>query len=391
MARFLRIIFILLAFVSGMAMLPLVGQSPQPQTYSVSAVGMGTTESMFTGKESALNIFRNGPKELIDVTITPWEANPKGVHTINLFDLQAHKVYMRNVTHGTCSWMNYVSADMPNYDPIAASASPDFGKINPNGLTEVVNGIPAKIQEVSGPPGQPTAKIWIAVKGRFIVKMEMTPPNGQPIKMMEVKHVSFGQPLDSYFVPPSNCDTQAQGEMTSTGFSAHAEAQVEAKGTGSVDLRTDATHGEATVRTSVMAGSQVNPPPPRSRRLGATAPNATSRVTDVRLHLVPDQYEGACPRPIQLVAEITTDGPGIVWYRFLSGAVNHSPEGSVSFSAAGTQTVTTDGTITLTPGVPSASFIAIMEDEKGQHGPLNVSAGQVNYNITCVGRTAPGH
>ena len=178
--------------------------------------------------------------------------------------------------------MRYVSAEMPNDDPIAASASPDFVKLTSNATgTEIVNGIPAGIAEVSGPPGQPKARVWIAEKGKFIVKMEMTPPDGKPIKMLEVKQVSFTQPLDSYFVTPSNCDTQAQGEMTNTGFSAHAEGHVEAEGTGSVNLKTNETHGEATVRTSGMAGSQVNPPPPRSPRIGATSPNATSRVTDV--------------------------------------------------------------------------------------------------------------
>src|SRR5208283_1291558 len=120
---------------------------------------MGTVESMFSGKESTLKIFRNGPKELIDVSIAPWEGNPKGVHTINLFDLQAHKVYMRNETHGTCSWMRYVSADMPNYDPIAAFAgasAADLAKQNPKSIgRETVNGIPATIEEISGPPGQP--------------------------------------------------------------------------------------------------------------------------------------------------------------------------------------------------------------------------------------------
>jgi hypothetical protein len=347
---------------------------------------------MFTGKESTLKIFRNGPKELIDVTIVPWEANPKGIHTINLFDLQAHKVYMRNVTHSTCSWMRYVSADMPNYDPIAASASPDFGKLNPTGTgTETVNGIPARVEEVSGPPGQPKARVWIAEKGKFIVKIEMTPPDGKPIKMLEVKQVSFTQPLDSYFVTPSNCDTQAQGEMTSTGFSSHAEAQVEAKGSGSVDLKTNETHGEVAVRTSGMAGSQGSPSPMRNRGMGATSPQATSRVTDVHLHLVPDHYAGPCPSQIQLVAEITTNGPGTVWYRFLAGAVSHSPEGTATFSSAGTKTVRTDGMIRMTPRVPAASFIAIMEDEQGNHGPLNVSSGPVNYNITCAGQPAPVH
>jgi hypothetical protein len=94
---------------------------------------------------------------------------------------------------------------------------------------------------------------------------------------------------------------------------------------------------------------------------------------------------------MQLVAEITTNGPGTVWYRFLAGAVSHSPEGTVSFNSAGTQAVTTDGTITATPRVPAASFIAIMEDEQGNHGPLNVSSGLVNYNITCTGPAAPVH
>jgi len=369
MARYFRPILLVLIFLYAVAVLPLPGQSPQPQTYSVSAVGMGTVESMFTGKESTLKIFRNGPKELIDVTIAPWEANPKGVHTINLFDLQAHKVYMRNVTHNTCSWMRYVSADMPNYDPIAASAmAAGFAKQNSNATTEIVNGIPARIEEVSGPPEQGKARIWLAEKGKFIVKVEMTPPNGNPIKMLEVKQVNFTQPLDSYFVTPSNCDTQAQGEMTSTGFSSHAEAQVEVKGRGSADLKTAETHGEVTVRTTGMAGSQVNPPPARNRGLGATSPNATSRVVDVRLHLVPDHFAGPCPGHVQLVAEITTNGPGTVWYQFLAGAVSHSPEGTVSFNGAGTQTVTTDGTIRMTPRVPAASFIAIMEDEEGNTG-----------------------
>jgi len=94
---------------------------------------------------------------------------------------------------------------------------------------------------------------------------------------------------------------------------------------------------------------------------------------------------------VQLVAEITTSGPGTVWYRFLAGAVSHSPEGTVSFNGAGTQTVTADGTIRTTPRVPAASFIAIMEDEQGNHGPLNVSSGPVNYNITCTGQASPAN
>jgi hypothetical protein len=53
----------------------------------------------------------------------------------------------------------------------------------------------------------------------------------------------------------------------------------------------------------------------------------TGKVTAVRLRLVPESYAGPCPGKVQLVGDITTDGPGTVWYHFLAGAVSHSPEG----------------------------------------------------------------
>lgn len=142
-----------------------------------------------------------------------------------------------------------------------------------------------------------------------------------------------------------------------------------------------------------MAGSQSNPrpAPARSAGLGATEPNAPSRVTEVRLHLVPDHYAGPCPGHVQLVGEITTNGPGTVWYRFLAGAVSHSPEGTVTFSEAGTKTVAVEGTFRATPRVPSAALLAIMEDQAGNHGPLTLSSGPADYNIVCTGQAPPAN
>jgi len=131
-------------------------------------------------------------------------------------------------------------------------------------------------------------------------------------------------------------------------------------------------------------------PAPRAPGMGATSPQG-SRVTEVRMHLVPESYSGPCPGHVQLVGEITADGPGTVWYRFLAGAVSHSPEGTVTFDAAGTKTVTIDGAFRTAPRVPHASLLAIMEDEAGNHGPRNVSSGPVNYNITCTGQAPPGN
>ena len=121
----------------------------------------------------------------------------------------------------------------------------------------------------------------------------------------------------------------------------------------------------------------------------STPPAAPGKVTSVRLRFVPDVYAGPCPGKIQLVGEITTDGPGTVWYHFLAGAVSHSPEGTVTFSGAGTKTVTVDGAFNSAPRVPNASLLAAMQDENGRHGPRNVSSGPVPYQLSCGGAAPP--
>jgi hypothetical protein len=91
---------------------------------------------------------------------------------------------------------------------------------------------------------------------------------------------------------------------------------------------------------------------------------------------------------MKLEADITTDGPGTVWYRFLAGAValTESPEGTVAFNAAGTQKVTLNGTLRATPRVPHASLIAIMQDQQGNHGPRNLSSNPADYNRACTAK-----
>lgn len=119
--------------------------------------------------------------------------------------------------------------------------------------------------------------------------------------------------------------------------------------------------------------------------LMAAVLSAASGVTAVRLRMVPAKNTGPCPGRVQLVGEISTDGPGTVWYQFLAGAVSNSPEGTLSFSEAGTKTVTLEGRFREVPQVPHASLIAIMQDAEGRHGPQNETSGPVDYNITCGG------
>ena len=105
----------------------------------------------------------------------------------------------------------------------------------------------------------------------------------------------------------------------------------------------------------------------------------------VHYRLEPERYTGPCPSPIKLVADITTDGPGIVWYSFLAGAVavNGPKEGTVSFDAAGTKTVTLEGKIPTTPRVSGTKVLTAMQDEAGKHGPQTVGSDNVNYNRSC--------
>jgi hypothetical protein len=124
--------------------------------------------------------------------------------------------------------------------------------------------------------------------------------------------------------------------------------------------------------------------PAASVRRPAAAAGPKTNVTAVKLRLEPPSYTGPCPSPIQMIAEITADGPGTVWYSFLAGVVakNGPAEGTVTFHAAGTKTVTLGGTVRGTPPVPNARLLAAIQDEQGRHGPQTARA-DAPYNRVC--------
>ena len=191
-------------------------------------------------------------------------------------------------------------------------------------------------------------------------------PGKPPATQLEIGQLSYAPSPAALFAPPSDC-TPIGGVATATG--GHAEATVEAEvSTQTVDLKTGQTSG------ATPEAPTVTP-----------APATPGQVTAVRLRLEPDHYTGPCPGKVKLVGEISTDGPGTVWYQIMAGAVSNSPEGKLRFSQAGTQTVTVQGAFQVTPAVQEAGMIAAMEDAAGQRGET-VSADPVNYNITCTGR-----
>ena len=74
-------------------------------------------------------------------------------------------------------------------------------------------------------------------------------PGGDPVLIQEVKSLRFEKPDPALLAPPSGCATQAQGEWTANGISAHGESTIEVEGSGHADLKTGNTTGSAKVKS----------------------------------------------------------------------------------------------------------------------------------------------
>jgi hypothetical protein len=247
-AQFFRVIFLAL-LISLLA--PLLQAQPSvPQSYTLTASTVMALEAMSTGSTVDVKVSRFGPREFVDVTAPP--SAGKAVHAQHWFDLVAHKAYSLDVVNKTCSWMTYTGPDMPTmYDPVATPppSAADIAKFNKNTVRqEIVNGIAAKLTESTSDQGK--ASIWIAVNGYYPVKAIMAFPGAQPMLMLEVKELRFEKPSAALFTPPANCSTQAQGEWSATSISSHFETNIDVQGSGSVDLGTGKTTGNATVKST---------------------------------------------------------------------------------------------------------------------------------------------
>jgi hypothetical protein len=226
-------------FVAILAGARLSAQSSAPQAYSLTEITNQTEASMFTGQPSTVKIYRSDSKELVEITITPWSANPKGVHMSYLFDFAAHKAYTRDLEQNACSWMKYVSPDAPvTYDPITGSQQmmPKLAKSMGGAVkvvgTESLNGIPARIEVISFPsmPGVPDMlKAWIAEEGGFAIKfVGPAPGTGKPETTFEIKQLSFARPPASVFAAPTGC-SETQGEWSDTGVNAQSSTEANAQ------------------------------------------------------------------------------------------------------------------------------------------------------------------
>jgi hypothetical protein len=245
----LRTLLVALAAWLVVSLVP--AQTTVPQSYTLTVSSAMALEAMTLNSAVEARVSRFGPREFVDVTAGA-PTGSKAIHARHWFDLVTHKVYTLDVVKSSCSWMSFTAPDMPSmYDPVASPApsAEDLAKFNKNVVRrENVNGIAAKLSESTSDQGK--MSIWAAENGNYPLKAVMTFPGAPPMLMLEVKELHFVKPDIALLVPPANCTTHAQGEWTATGMSGHFDLNIDAEGSGSVDLKTGKATGNATVKSS---------------------------------------------------------------------------------------------------------------------------------------------
>jgi hypothetical protein len=304
-------------------------QAPAPQTYSFTE-----DPGLALMGPSVVKISRDGSKEVVDQIMPVGPGRDKEFHNHLLYDFQAHKLYIKVLSDPAvpCGVQEYTDPGAPpeldvisGADALMKELIGGGGQPKPGG-TDTVNGIAAKVMEVTSAQGK--GRIWIAQNGGFPVKIVVTGADGKAVTLIEMKQLSLAKPPASAFALPAGC----------------AAAQVQSQ----------------------------------------TSQKPSTNVTALTLEKIPS-YTGPCPAHIKMVGTITADGPGTVFYQF--GAGKFDPGETIAFSAAGTKTVT--HVMTFQPKYGNqmgggAILEAIGADASGNHGIPTQGSNNADFNITCT-------
>jgi hypothetical protein len=326
MRRWFIVLLAVPTVISGWGLSGLQAQGPAPQAYSL------TEDPGFALLGPVVvKISRDGSKEAVDQIMPVGPGRDKEYHSHRLYDFLAHRLYLKIVSDPStpCGVDEYTDPAAPaELDPITGSDAllkelVGDGQMKQVG-TDTVNGIATKVLEVASAQGN--GKIWIAQNGGFPVKIAAIGADGKMQTVIEVKQLSLAKPPASAFALPAGCE-------------------------------------------SVQVEASIKP---------------STNVTALTLQKI-GNYTGPCPAHITLVGTITTDGPGTVFYQF--GAGNIDPGETITFSSAGTKTVT--HVMTFQPKYGNdmgggAILEAIGADASGKHGIPTQGSNNANFNITCT-------
>lgn len=314
--------------LGGGSVAGLRAQEPAPQTYSL------TEDPGFAIMgPSVIKLSRDGSKEVVEQIMPPGQGRDKEYHSRLFYDFQAHRLYTQILSDpaSACGVQEYNDPAAPKeFDVISGTAdlmkemSGPNDKSTPAG-TDTINGIPTRVVKVTSTDND--GKIWYAQKGGYIVRLDLISKDGKAQTIIAIKQISFAKPPASAFTLPASC-----------------------------------------------ASAQLPPPPIKP----------STNVTALTLAKI-GNYVGACPAHIKMVGTITVDGPGTVFYQF--GAGTMEPGETITFNAAGTQTVTHLFTFQPKYGNNmggSAILEAIGAEATGRHEMPTKASNNSDFDITCT-------
>lgn len=173
----------------------------------------------------------------------------------------------------------------------------------------------------------------------------------------------------SWTIAPTGQDAGANW-LVGGSFSLAAGQSTTLNGTASVQQA-----GDWTVHVMVSLDGEANTNNNAgSCRVTVSAAAAPGQVTLASVSVNPTSFTGSCPRTVTFNGSITTDGPATVRYQWVRGVAAGSIR-TITFDAAGTQTVTGDWT--LNQSGTYEMYLHIIE-------PNDTRSNVARYTLTCT-------
>jgi hypothetical protein len=381
-----------LLILSGSLMVTTQAQAPAPQTYTLSA------EITQDDMRVLVTVYRDGSKERIEMAA---QGAPR--KRITLLDFDAHKVYwLFPGQDPACSSGRYLSDRAPVGEDLATGSAQMLADL-PKGSQrkfvrqEAVNGMPARVEEISYPANTLWAadearpsRVWLSEPEGVILKIDGAKRGAKPSTVLEVKQFTREKPQAALLATPAGC-VVTDSEMDDSGtIRAHAEGAVSVEAKGEVNLadkttrsRISVTESKAPVPAGAASEGKAAPPAVAAGQDRAVTPGAVSAVT-LQVSEVPGP--APCGRKLAARGTVTVDGPAKVWYRFYANVdglrFSSGPEGNVGFGSAGSATLTKDITFPAAK-TGDLKFEAAVRTLDGRHDAVTVS-NAAPFSIPCV-------
>ena len=166
-----------------------------PTTYTV------TSTDMMSGPNSTTKTYRLGSKVVVDIRRSASVVGGAS-YDRTFFDLKTVEQLTWDPVYSEHPCVKETFSGHWN-DPFE---SPD-GLIKQGAKVagaETIHGFTTKIMQTApGPNG--VTKAWVDTKTNMLVKVQVIPPSGAPVTIVEVTDVSLTAPPASIFVTPTNC------------------------------------------------------------------------------------------------------------------------------------------------------------------------------------------